>query len=271
MKAWDWKSYQRVVVLTGAGISQASGLRTFRDANGLWENHRIEDVATPEAFARDPQLVWRFYSLRRLAAGEAKPNPAHRALDRFAASFSGDLTLVTQNVDGLHARARAEGHLDALCMHGTLEQSRCTHCGHVWWDDAAWVGPGGIQSANLLSTEQLASPEALAQYSVQLRDGLPLSPCCNELLRPHIVWFGEEPFGMARILRSVEDCDLFVSIGTSGVVYPAAAFLEIAKEAGATTVVLNVEAIPQQRHVDHFIQGAAEVSVPAFFNLSSRC
>lgn len=269
MSLFDWKTHKHVVVLTGAGVSAASGLATFRDSNGLWENHRVEDVATPGAFEKDPTLVWRFYSMRRLNAGAAQPNPAHFALDHFAADFKGQFTLITQNVDGLHQRAQGRGHLDALCMHGTLEKSRCTACQQVFWDDMAWLPEVGLpRAAGLLDKHQRASGEALAQYKISLHNGLPLSPCCQELLRPHIVWFGEEPFQLERIWKELEDCDVFVSIGTSGQVYPAAAFLEIAKAHGAKTAVFNMEALPQHPYVDHFIQGPAEVTVPQEFTLT---
>lgn len=267
MKFSGARDFERIVVLTGAGISAASGIPTFRDSNGLWESHRLEEVATPEAFARDPYLVWRFYSMRRLHAAQAQPNPAHYALDDFAAAHGGTLTLVTQNVDGLHRRAQRRGHLEAICMHGTLEKSRCGHCGHVWWDDRAWVdAEGNSTDTGMLDAGLRASAEALHHYSVQLVDGLPLSPCCKALLRPHIVWFGEEPLFMKHIIADLEKCDLFVSIGTSGVVFPAASFLELAKDVGARTVVINKEAIPQQRSVDHFFQGGAEIVVPQVFS-----
>ena len=268
MTVFDWKKHKNVVVLTGAGASAGSGLATFRDSNGLWENHRVEDVATPEAFERDPTLVWRFYSMRRLNAGAAHPNPAHHALDDFAADFKGHFTLITQNVDGLHRRAQGRGHLDAVCMHGTLEKSRCTSCEQVFWDDMAWLPEIGLpRSAGLLDAHQRASAEALTQYKISLHSGLPLSPCCQELLRPHIVWFGEEPFQLERIWKEIEKCDVFVSIGTSGQVYPAAAFLEIAKSHGAQTAVLNMEVLPQHPYVDHFVQGPAEITVPQEFSL----
>ena len=259
------RHFRHIVCLTGAGISAESGLATFRDKNGLWENHPVEDVATPEAFARDPQLVWRFYSLRRQDAARAAPNVAHQALDHFAAGFTGQFTLVTQNVDGLHQRAATKGHLDPLCMHGTLARSRCTGCATVYWDDRAWVGES-IGPTGLLGPSEKASTENLAHYEVALHQGLPLSPCCGKLLRPHIVWFGEVPLHMPRIGRELDTCDLFVSVGTSGAVYPAAGFLEAAKRRGATTVCLNLEPIPQTPWVDHFIQGPATAVVPSFFS-----
>lgn len=267
----DWSTLKHVVVLTGAGISAESGIKTFRDAGGLWENHRVEDVATPEAFARDPHLVWRFYSMRRLAAAHAAPNLAHRALVQFSKAFQGHFTLVTQNVDTLHERANAGGTLDPLCMHGSLEKSRCTSCGVVYLDDTSWLQDGGGTTptpTGLLLESQLASSEALSQYPIKTRENLPLSPCCEELLRPHIVWFGEMPLSMDRIYGELEDCDLFVSIGTSGQVYPAAAFVEVAKRHGALTACLNLEPIPQSSTIDHFEQGPASFTVPKFFALS---
>lgn len=265
----NWATYKHIVVLTGAGISAASGIATFRGSGGLWENHRIEDVATPEAFARDPELVWRFYSMRRAKAGEAKPNAAHRALDHFAAAFAGQFTLITQNVDGLHRRAGITSHLEPLCMHGTLEKSRCTHCDQIYWDDFIWLPEvGQPRSSQMLDSTFKASPDALEHYRVETKNGMPLSPCCQALLRPHIVWFGEHPLSMSRITSELEHCDVFVSIGTSGQVYPAAAFIEVAKSHGAKTVVLNLEPLPQQLHVDEYIEGPSELTVPAFFKLS---
>lgn len=265
---FNWAHYKKVVILTGAGISAGSGIKTFRDAGGLWENYRIEEVATPEAFMRNPELVWRFYSLRRQNAGIAKPNRAHFALDEFASRFEGEVTLITQNVDSLHQRAQQKGFLDPLCIHGTLEQSRCTFCDHVWLDDMIWLSEEFPRSSNILSETQKASPDSLSQYAIQTNpEGLPLSPCCGELLRPHIVWFGEEPLFMNRIFNELEKCDLFLSIGTSGVVYPAAAFLGIAKSHQAMTGVLNLEALDERENIDFFIQGAAEDTLPEFFKL----
>lgn len=235
----DVRSYRRIVVLTGAGISAESGIPTFRDANGLWENHRIEDVATPEAFEADPRLVWRFYSLRRQGVARAEPNAAHFALARFsrdALSRGIDFTLVTQNVDTLHERAHAElGAPPPLTMHGSLARSRCTACGRVFEDSDLHM------------------------------EELPRSGCCGALSRPHIVWFGEIPLEMEKIHEKLEACDLFVSIGTSGQVYPAAGFIEIAGSAAATVMCLNKEELPQQKYVDHYLQGVATDLVPRFF------
>lgn len=204
-------NYQRIVVLTGAGISAESGIRTFRGADGLWENHRLEDVATPEAFERDPELVQRFYNARRrqLLSGAVMPNAAHRALAELEAQFPGECLLVTQNIDDLHERA---GSHNLIHMHGELLKARCRITGDLF------------PIADDLTTEMPC-------------------PCCNEPgnLRPHVVWFGEMPLQMERIYDALSACDLFISIGTSGNVYPAAGFVECANLAGAHTVELNLE------------------------------
>lgn len=203
-------NYTSIVVLTGAGVSAESGVKTFRDNNGLWENERIEDVATPEAFYRDPGRVHRFYNARRqqLHTG-IKPNPAHVALAEFEKCFGGEFTLVTQNVDNLHEQAGSE---NILHMHGELCKVRCQKCGGVF----EWQGDLDIQSS--------------------------CSTCVEPaLLRPHIVWFGEMPFFMEQIDAALSRCDLFISIGTSGNVYPAAGFVQTATHYGAHTVELNLE------------------------------
>lgn len=225
----------RCVVLTGAGISAESGIQTFRDQNGLWENHRIEDVATPEGFARDPQLVQTFYNLRRaqLLSPAVQPNPAHLALAEFEKKFSGEFLLVTQNVDNLHERA---GSQNLRHMHGELLKARCTHCdsSHDW------------------------------QLPIEL---LSACPRCHHTgsLRPHIVWFGEMPLYMPEIYDALSQCDLFVSIGTSGHVYPAAGFVEQARAAGARTVELNLEPSAGHSFFDESYQGLASVLIPEFF------
>jgi NAD-dependent deacetylase len=261
-------NFKRIVVLTGAGISADSGISTFRDSNGLWEQHRIEDVATPEAFLRNPKLVWRFYSLRRINAASALPNAAHRALASYAEKYPGKLTLITQNVDGLHDRADEKGSLPVFPMHGSLNQSRCSRCELVYFDDHAYFDADGTArplATALCSPTERASGNYLHQKVLSYQDGLPLSPCCQKLLRPHIVWFGEVPLHMEDIEQKLSQSDLFVSIGTSGQVYPAAGFLQFAKSIGATTVVLNKEAIPQSPHVDLEILGNAKDIVPDFF------
>jgi NAD-dependent deacetylase len=179
----------RVFVLTGAGISAESGIRTFRDAGGIWEEHRLEDVATPEAFRRNPPLVWRFYSQRRLQARGVVPNPAHYALARLGEFLGDDLFLCTQNVDPLHERAGSRG---ILHMHGELLRTRCSECDRPSFADERAYD-------NDLPTCE-----------------------CGALLRPDVVWFGEIPKGMDEIGAAVSDCDLFVTVGSSGSVYPAA-------------------------------------------------
>jgi NAD-dependent deacetylase len=199
----------RVVILTGAGISAESGLATFRGPEGTWEGHRVEDVATPEAFARDPVLVQRFYDARRARLKEVEPNAAHRALARLDAEWPGDLLLVTQNVDDLHERARSRR---LLHMHGALRSAWCLACDtHVSWDEELSSGPA--------------------------------CPACATpgQLRPDIVWFGEMPYEMDRIDAALRRCDLFVSIGTSGAVYPAAGFVQTARYAGARTLEINLD------------------------------
>ena len=204
-------NYRRIVILTGAGISAESGIRTFRSADGLWENHRVEDVATPEAFGRDPALVQRFYNERRrqLLSGDIAPNAAHIALAQLEREFSGEVLLVTQNIDDLHERA---GSRNLVHMHGELLKARCS-----------WSGDTYPISGDLSVDDVCA--------------------CCGEkgLLRPHVVWFGEMPLQMDRIYRALMECDLFISIGTSGNVYPAAGFVEWANRAGAHSVELNLE------------------------------
>jgi len=227
--------FQSIVVLTGAGISAESGLKTFRDNDGLWEGHPVEQVATPEAFASDPQLVQKFYNARRtqLCGGEVHPNAAHTALAAFEKAFAGDFTLVTQNVDNLHQRA---GSQNVLAMHGELIKVRCLICDGVF--------------------EWLQNLEADTACSLCGKSGS---------LRPHIVWFGEIPLFMNEIERALAQSDLFVSIGTSGVVYPAAGFQQLATYAGAKTVELNLEPGNIASQFDQAIYGHATRVVPDFF------
>ncbi len=226
-------SYKNVVVLTGAGVSAESGLSTFRDNNGLWDNHRVEDVATPEAFDRDPALVHRFYNLRRNALNTVDPNPAHQALAEAEAAFDSFL-LVTQNVDDLHERA---GSQNLIHMHGELLKIRCVQCHQV------------STSALDLSTASVCEH-------------------CQRVgsVRPHIVWFGEMPLLMDDIMRALMQCDLFVSIGTSGSVYPAAGFVEIANQSGAHTVELNLEPSDQHTQFKESRQGPASELVETYFS-----
>lgn len=229
-----------LVVLTGAGVSAESGVPTFRASDGLWEGHRIEDVATPEGFAANPALVQDFYNLRRRHLTKVQPNAAHRALADLAARWRGDFLLVTQNVDDLHDRAHAESSpasgFELIHMHGELNKARCTASGVV----CDWTGDLEAEHAS------------------------PHHP--RGVLRPHIVWFGEMPLEMERIERALEQCDLFVSIGTSGAVYPAAGFVQLARMAGARTVEINLEPTQGARLFDEGVYGPATEAVPAFFN-----
>ena len=203
---------QRVVVLTGAGISAESGVRTFRDGDGLWEEHRLEDVATPLAWTNNPVLVWRFYQARRRQLLEVAPNAAHKALATFAAKRE-HFTLITQNVDDLHERA---GNTNTIHMHGRLKTLRCEQSGR--------------------SEVRMAESD--------LADDFLVCQCCAtpQRLRPDIVWFGEMPIQMEEIYAAVEQSDLFIVVGSSGHVYPAAGLVNVAHQAGARTVLVNLEA-----------------------------
>jgi NAD-dependent deacetylase len=208
------KDIRNIVILTGAGVSAESGIDTFRDGGGLWEQHRVEDVATPEAFARDPDLVLRFYDMRRESIQTKAPNAAHHALARLDRAWPGELLIVTQNVDDLHERAGAQIGLKksrVLHMHGEHLNAWCTACD----ERSRWTGP---------LIDRPACPE-----------------CGAAALRPDIVWFGEMPYRMDEIFEALEQADLFVSIGTSGAVYPAAGFVRNAREFGAETLELNLE------------------------------
>ncbi|WP_159980347.1 MULTISPECIES: NAD-dependent deacylase [unclassified Novosphingobium] len=203
---------RKIVILTGAGVSAESGIDTFRSEGGLWEQHRVEDVATPEAFERDPELVLRFYDMRREAIQTKQPNAAHLALAKLDAEWAGqdgrDLLIVTQNVDDLHERAGASR---VLHMHGEHLSVWCTAC------------------------------DARSRWTGSLIERPPCPSCGEAALRPDIVWFGELPYRMDEIFEALEDADLFVSIGTSGAVYPAAGFVRNARELGAATLELNLE------------------------------
>lgn len=231
---------RNIVILTGAGISAESGLSTFRAQGGLWDNHRIEDVATPEGFARNPSLVHRFYNERRAQLGTVAPNAAHHALAELEAQWQGDFLLVTQNVDNLHDRAGSgstaatRGCHTFVHMHGELTRAECTLCTSIHdWHDA-------------LSTETPC-------------------PACARAggMRPRIVWFGEMPLHMELIYDRLRNADLFVAIGTSGNVYPAAGFVFEAKEqAGAHTIEVNLEPSEVNRYFDEHRHGPAGTLVP---------
>jgi NAD-dependent deacetylase len=217
----------KICVLTGAGISAESGLATFRATDGLWEQHRIEDVATPEGFAADPALVHRFYNARRIAAAAAEPNPAHLALAELARHH--DVTLITQNVDDLHERA---GSPDVIHIHGSLNGGLCASCDHRW------------------PALMVMSPEDRCPY------------CAAQTTRPDIVWFGEIPYHMERIWDALEQCKLFVAIGTSGNVYPAAGFAQHARRIGSTCIEINLEPSVKSRDFHRQITGPASRAVP---------
>ena len=262
-------NYKNIVILTGAGISADSGLATFRDSGGLWDQYEITDIATPEAFERDPILVWKFYSLRRIQAAKAKPNLAHTSLVDFARKHSEkNVTLITQNVDVLHFRADPDEVLPPLAMHGNLHESRCHQCGEVYFDDYSYFNESGNYAPirlELCNSSQRAAPNYLHHYKLKYQRFLPLSPCCGNLLRPNIVWFGEFPMHMQRIQSELKKCDLFISIGTSGNVYPAAGFMQLAHANGAKTVCLNKEEIIQSNYCDEYIEGRAIEIVPPYF------
>jgi NAD-dependent deacetylase len=222
---------RNIVILTGAGVSAESGIDTFRGGGGLWEQHRVEDVATPEAFARDPDLVLRFYDMRRASIQEKQPNAAHFALARLDAEWPGELLIVTQNVDDLHERAGARR---VLHMHGEHLNAWCTACG----TRSKWTAP--------------------------LIDRPPCPACGARALRPDVVWFGEMPYRMDEIYAALRAADLFVSIGTSGAVYPAAGFVRDARELGARTLELNLERSEGSAWFDESRLGPASELVPAW-------
>jgi NAD-dependent deacetylase len=222
-----------LVVLTGSGISADSGLATFRGAGGLWEGHRVEDVATPEAWAEHPETVWRFYQLRRAALSTVEPNAAHRALRLLEERVTGsghDFLLVTQNVDDLHERAGSS----PLHMHGELLRLACVRCGRSAREDQSF------------------DPERF----------LACPSCAHPRLRPDVVWFGEIPYGFGEIRRAAEECTHFLAVGTSGLVYPAAGFLGLARGAGATTIVNSLDEPENLDPRDRFLPGRAAEVLP---------
>lgn len=228
--------FRSIVILTGAGISAESGIKTFRAADGLWENHRVGEVASPEGFERNPQLVQRFYNERRrqLLSGEVHPNPAHRALALLEQEFEGEVTLVTQNIDDLHERS---GSRKVIHMHGEILKMFCTRTHEVY----------------------------------DIRSDIEAEMCCaccavSGTLRPDIVWFGEVPYHMEVISDALARCDLFLSIGTSGNVYPAAGFVSMANQVGAHTVEINLEPSVTQSRFKEKIYGKAGVVLPGYVN-----
>jgi len=223
-----------IVVLTGAGISAESGIKTFRASDGLWEEHRIEDVATPEGFARDPSLVQRFYNQRRrpLLENEVTANSAHLALAKLQREFQGNFLLVTQNIDNLHEQG---GSTQVLHMHGEILKMRCNRTDEIY--------------------------ECACDITVKDQ-----CKCCSieGSLRPHLVWFGEMPLYMDRIHGALAACDLFIAIGTSGNVYPAAGFVDVANSSGAQTLEINLEASNIATAFDKAIYGKAGEVLPTW-------
>lgn len=221
-----------IVVLTGAGISAESGISTFRDPDGIWTKVDYREVATPQGFAANPVRVHEFYNWRRRNVLTVEPNAAHEALARLEREFAGDFLLVTQNVDTLHERA---GSQKLIHMHGQHDKALCAACG----ERSPWQGEMSLASE---------------------------CPVCGKVghMRPDVVWFGEMPYQMDRIYRALGQAELFVAIGTSGHVYPAAGFVEEARLAGARTVELNLEQSENTEMFDETIRGAATETVPAF-------
>lgn len=222
----------KIVALTGAGVSAESGIKTFRDSGGLWENHAVSDVATPEGFARNPKLVWNFYRERYRKAIEASPNPGHYALSRIEEMFGERFWLITQNVDGLHQRA---GSHNVLEMHGSLHTCFCTDC-----------------------LRHYPTKEILDQNPI------PYCSACGAMLRPDIVWFGEIPYHLDKIEVLLQNCDIFLVIGTSGAVYPAAGFVMTTKYMGARTLGFNLEKPLNSNFFDEFVQGKTGDSLPQY-------
>lgn len=231
-----------VLVLTGAGVSAESGIPTFRDANGLWEHHAVEEVASPEGWAKDPTLVWRFYGQRRAAAATCTPNDGHRALAALERRLGSRFLLVTQNVDGLHRRAGSERLVE---IHGALFKSRCDTCDRPPFDDEQTYADG------------------LGRCEV----------CQRGTIRPHIVWFGEhlDPEGLARldefVTQAAEHPFIYLAVGTSGVVYPAAGIVNLARRAGAATWLQNLEVADNAGAFDHVVAGRSGEILPTLLGV----
>jgi NAD-dependent deacetylase len=232
-----------LLVLTGAGVSAESGVPTFRSGGGLWEQHPVEQVATPEGFAADPELVWRFYSARRVQARTCEPNPGHRALAALEERLGERLLLVTQNVDGLHRRA---GSRRLIEIHGSLFLTRCSGCDRAPFDD-----------------------ERIFE-----RPPLPACDACRRLLRPAVVWFGEllDPEHLRAIevfiARGRRRRLVFLAVGTSGAVYPAAGLVDSARAAGGETFLVNADPADNLRRFHHFVQGRSGEVLPALFEFA---
>ena len=222
-----------IVILTGAGISAESGIQTFRASDGLWENHRVEDVATPEGFHRDPILVWRFYKERYFHSLKAEPNQGHHALVNLEKKMADNFFLITQNVDGLHTKAGSKRIVE---MHGRLSTCFCVRCKKNY--DMA---------------------------TIDLSKEIPICTVCDNYLRPDIVWFGEMPYYMDQIYEALDNCTIFMTIGTSGNVYPAAYFITLARQNGAKTVGVNLDEPLNSSEIDIFYKGKAGEILPELF------
>lgn len=226
------KKYHRIVFLTGAGISQESGIPTFRSDTGLWNNHKVEDVATIEAYYKNQDYVHDFYNQMRPDLFNKKPNPAHLAIAKLEQEYDGEVYVITQNIDTLHEKANTK---NLYHMHGKINELVCLNCAHTYqtWSDA--------------SSESIC-------------------PNCNTqgMIKPNIVFFGEMPLYMDKIEALLRSCDLFVSVGTSGVVYPAAGFVQTAKYYGATTIEINLDPVLSNFHFDKHITGKAGEVIPQF-------
>nr|MDK2850937.1 NAD-dependent deacetylase [Candidatus Cloacimonadota bacterium] len=222
----------KYLVLTGAGISAESGIRTFRDTGGLWEEYPVELVASPEGFAADPKFVWDFYIKRFKQSLEVEPNPGHIALKRLEDALGDKFHLITQNVDGIHRKAGSKRLLE---MHGRLDQCYCISC-HRQYN----------------------------MNEIDLAGDVPICTACGSLLRPNIVWFGEVPYYLYEIEEMLKNCEVFMIVGTSGSVYPAAGFVMTAKLFGARTVAINLEKPDNLSFIDEFYQGRAGEILPSF-------
>ncbi len=226
------KIYQNILILTGAGISAESGLATFRSANGLWNNHRVEDVATIEGFQRNPALVHEFYNGLKEEIQKAKPNAAHLAITELQKNYPGQINVITQNVDTLHEKA---GNRNVYHIHGQINQAVCLNCGHI------------LETFGDVDTQTVC-------------------PHCQVagMMKPNIVFFGENLLCMNEVDRLLRSCDLFVSIGTSGIVYPAAGFVQTAKYYGTDTIEFTLETTANNYLFDRHIYGPAGQTFPTY-------
>ncbi|MDD3051222.1 MAG: NAD-dependent deacylase [Candidatus Cloacimonetes bacterium] len=228
------KNDDNVTILTGAGISAESRIRTFRDGNGLWNEHRVEDVATPEGFRKNPELVWKFYKARYKQLSEVEPNPGHYALVELEKKCNDDFCLITQNVDNLHKLA---GSKNVIEMHGTLVNCYCSNCRSYY---------------------------SMSEIDMELP--IPLCEHCNGRLRPNIVWFNEIPYELDKIHDVLSKTSILIVVGTSGQVYPAAQFLYYVKRNGGYTIGVNLEFTHDSSVYNEFHKGKSGVILPELIN-----